>query len=129
MSNSCIHDKKEADEFKYIYKDVRTAINNPNPDDGLKKRHISNMVNTILRRKRFEITNKEIFTNWLIRACCKRSFKCVNKRTYKRHRLIEKAEHAVVRKLDVLDILKSTQLNQILLSAVLTPEQRLLLLY
>ena len=35
----------------------------------------------------------------------------------------------LTRKLDVLEILKSTQLNKILLSAILSPEQRLLLLY
>ena len=33
------------------------------------------------------------------------------------------------RKMDVLELLKSTQLNKILLSAILSPEQRLLLLY
>ena len=35
----------------------------------------------------------------------------------------------LTRKLDVLEILKSTQLNKVLLSAILSPEQRLLLLY
>lgn len=40
---------KVEDEFKHIYKDVKTALNDEK--QGLLRRHINTMVNTILRRK------------------------------------------------------------------------------
>lgn len=48
-----------------------------------------------------------MFTNLVFR-CCRGRFKCGgNRQTYKLHRLIEKADHAVTRKLDILDLLKA----------------------
>jgi len=88
------------------------------------------MVDTILRRKRFDVTLREMLQNWLLSCCCSRRFHCLLKdSTFNRHKLIAKAEHMLSHKLDVLQVLKSTQLSKILLSAVLSPEQRLLLLY
>ncbi len=88
---------------------MKTALNDEK--QGLLRRHISTMVNTILRRKQFKISDKEMFTNLVFR-CCPGRFKCGgNRQTYKLHRLIEKADHAVTRKLDILDLLKAKQLN------------------
>ena len=87
------------------------------------------MVNTILRRKRFKISNLQIFCNGFMKCCCRHRNRFIKDSTWLRYRFIEKAEHMLNRKLDVLELLKAVQRNQTLLSAMLAPEQRLLLLY
>ena len=87
------------------------------------------MVNTILRRKRFRLGNMEMFTNICMKCCCRHRNKFIKDSTWQRSRLIDKAEHMLNRKLDILELLRTVQRNQTLLSAMLAPEQRLLLLY
>ena len=60
------------------------------------------MVNTILRRKRFKMSNCELFAGSFLKCCC---------RKHKRIRLVEKADHMLSRKLDVLELLKTVQRN------------------
>ena len=47
----------------------------------------------------------------------------------RRYKYVEKANHMLNQNLDITDLLKSTQLNKLLLSALIKPEQRLLMLY
>ena len=87
------------------------------------------MVNTILRRKRFKISNFEVLCKGFMKCCCRHRNRLIKGSTWQRYRLIEKAERMLNRKLDVLELLKAVQRNSTLLSAMLAPEQRLLLLY
>ena len=87
------------------------------------------MVNTILRRKRFAYSYFEAFTKGFVLCCCRKRFGCIKESTRKRYKHIDKAKKMLKRTLDISEILKTVQRNQILLSAMLAPEQRLLLLY
>lgn len=90
---------------------------------------MASMVNTILRRKRFHLGWSELFAKRIIKCCCRNKNLFVKDKTWQRYRLLDKAEHMLDRRLDILELLKTVQRNQILLSAMLAPEQRLLLLY
>ena len=70
------------------------------------------MVNTILRRKRFKISNLEIFCNGFMKCCCRHRNRFIKDSTWLRYRFIEKAEHMLNRKLDILELLKAVQRNQ-----------------
>ena len=113
----------KTNEFKSIYQDVRKALQSTNDkDNNLEKHHIVSMVNTILRRKRFKMSFCEVLTSNILKFCCKKNNKCIKDTTYQRHRLLQNAEQMLNRKLDVLELLKSEQMNKILISAILSPE-------
>lgn len=80
------------------------------------------MVNTILRRKRFRLAWQELFVKRAIGCCCRHRNRFLKDSTWQRHRLLSKAEHMVDRRLDLLELLKTVQRNQTLLSAMLAPE-------
>ena len=84
--------------------------------------HIRTMVNTIIRRKRFMITYFEAFTKMCVMCCCYRRKMCLSSATWKRYRLLDKADNMLNRKLDITELLKTVQRNQTLLSAMLAPE-------
>ena len=91
--------------------------------------HIRLIINEILRRKHFKVTIREIFMNFIIEHLCCRKKVCVSNKTYDRYKIIDRTSQMLENKLDIIELLKSTFLSKILLSAILTPEQRLLLLY
>lgn len=69
------------------------------------------MVNTILRRKRFKISNFEVLCKGFMKCCCRHRNRFIKGSTWQRYRLIEKAERMLNRKLDVLELLKAVQRN------------------
>ena len=73
-----MYKNRKVDEFKAIYRDVRHALFHGN---GLDKSHIISMVNTILRRKRFKMSDCELLTANLFKPCCSKKNKCLKDRT------------------------------------------------
>ena len=112
--------EKKVDEFGAYYKQLLRKFAEEDPI--LEKNDISSIVNTILRRKRFFISNFEVFTKGFMNLCCRHRKRLIKDSTWQRYRLIEKAEHMLNRKLDILELLKTVQRNQTLLSAMLAPE-------
>ena len=54
-----------------IYRNVRHALSH---NHELEPNHITSMVNTILRRKQFRMSNGELFISSLLKCCiCKRN--------------------------------------------------------
>ena len=63
-------------------------------------------------------------------GCCRGTRnKLVSPHKLRRYRQLQKAETMLNRQFDVTNLLKGTQMNQLLVSALLTHEQRLLLMY
>ena len=87
-----------------------------------------NLVNTIIRRKRLKITVKQI----LIGTCpCKRKSSLLDRKnkTVKNQKIFDKAQKMLNKQFDVTNLLRMVNLTQVLLSALLTREEQLLLLF
>ena len=87
-------------------------------------------MNTILRRKQFTVSKMDYIYSKLDIFCPNnnRCF-CCPKKTKERVNLVHKAERMLYRDLDVVTILRTNQLSNVLRMALLTPAQRLLLFY
>ena len=68
------------------------------------------------------MTYFEAFVNTLCLKCCLRRRICIRDKVKRRQRLLDKADHMLSIKLDVVELLKASKLVKILLSASLTPE-------
>ena len=76
--------------FGLYYKQLMKLFRKDGPI--LDRSDIAMMVNTILRRKRFLISNFEIFTKKCFLCCCRSRNRCVKDKTLQRYRLLEKAD-------------------------------------
>ena len=95
--------------FNTIYSEVRHHINPETGNNKLEKSHIMTMVNTILRRRQFRMSNLEMlmtsrsFFNFICkRRCCTKDHESSNRR----QALITKAKEMLSKKLDVLELIK-----------------------
>ena len=62
---------REPDEFKEVYDDLRPILESKDDEEMvLSKPHIVTFVNTILRRKRFNMSTKEMFAAFFYNNCC-----------------------------------------------------------
>ena len=82
------------DEFKQVYHDVKHALTSE--QNKLEKKHILSIINTILRRKRFKITAREAFANFMLEnfSCwkyCRTRMSRGGRKRFKRQLMINKA--------------------------------------
>ena len=96
--------------FNTIYSEVRHHINPETGNNKLEKSHIMTMVNTILRRRQFRMSNLEMlmagrsFFNLICkRRCCTKDH---DESSNRRQALITKAKEMLSKKLDVLELIK-----------------------
>ena len=80
----------------------------------LQQHQMNQMVDTILRRKRFTYSYFEAFTKGFVLKCCKYRYNCIKDSTMKRYLHLDKATKMLKRKLDISELLKTVQRNQTL---------------
>ena len=73
----------------------------------LQRHHINQMVNTILRRKRFTYSYLEAFSKGFVLLCCNSRFRCIKDSSLKRYLHLDKADKMLKRKLDITELLKT----------------------
>ena len=117
--------QKKRDEMRDLYDKTKEGIQNTG---SLDRMSTLNLVNTIIRRKRLKITFKQI----LIGTCpCRRQSKVIDRKnkTAKNQKIFDKAQKMLNKQFDVTNLLRMVNLTQVLLSALLTREEQLLLLF